>query len=462
MLKISKLKNTKFKRRIQKLSSKPFYYSDYLFYQDKFNNLCKIPTSGQDLSCFFGVQISSSPFVEKEFVYFQEKDTNKLGKISINGGKTTYFNFQTQDSPYVNDNYIYFRDMGGYLCKCDINGKNYIRYNALANDTPVIYDKFIYFQSYNSKLYRQSFDEKLPFECLDVLSKTSPFIYSNKLYFYIENLGLFQSDLNGKNFINLTTIINNYYSKENLITPIENVGCPKSKPFVKDDCVYFQNLSNRLVSYSLTYKKPIIYSNYQIFSSPFITEDSAYFVGKKDNDFETNILIRLQLFDILDVWGEGRTDHSGLITGFIEAKNTNLLTQKVKVIKDGKLVENDIPNLYPIDDYNDEKKLKFPIENDKFTYITSMGSPINKTTANEMYRVLKKTPGSVIILYGQDASELSVFEQENLRMNRLKKVDYQLSTPFNQIKLSYNIYHVYANFNDNTYPVIRDTYKDEL
>jgi GH18 family chitinase len=108
--------------------------------------------------------------------------------------------------------------------------------------------------------------------------------------------------------------------------------------------------------------------------------------------------------DLLDVWGEGRIDDRGLITGFVKAYNLNKSTQK---ISNGPDKGKNIPHLVPVYDYDYPV---FPIRDGMVRYITLMGAPITEQTAQEMYRVLNKDRGWVM-LYDPDETHRKTFEK---------------------------------------------------
>jgi hypothetical protein len=96
--------------------------------------------------------------------------------------------------------------------------------------------------------------------------------------------------------------------------------------------------------------------------------------------------------DILDVWGEGRIYNGNMISGFRQAYNLNKDTQK---ISNGPNEHRDIPNFIQVSNYDTPK---FPLADGIVNFMTVMNSPITAGTAKEMYRVLNKERG-VVILY---------------------------------------------------------------
>ncbi len=131
--------------------------------------------------------------------------------------------------------------------------------------------------------------------------------------------------------------------------------------------------------------------------------------------------------DLLDVWGEGRIDDNGFITGFGQAYNINKWNQK---ISNGPDRGKDIPNLLSVDDYDNPV---FPIQDGMVNYITLMGAPLTEGTAQEMYRVLNKTQG-VAILYAPSEEYKRIFERH--ARGFVYKPDEPLGAPFNEIKIS--------------------------
>jgi hypothetical protein len=132
---------------------------------------------------------------------------------------------------------------------------------------------------------------------------------------------------------------------------------------------------------------------------------------------------------LLDVWGEGRITDEGLVTGFNEALNLNHRNQR---ISNGPDKGKPIPNLFPVDDYENPK---FP--DDTFQYITLMGAPISVGTAKGMCRVLNASQG-YIYLYDPNASDFRTFEgiaasSDIVLKKRVPPTS--LSGPFNQITI---------------------------
>lgn len=164
--------------------------------------------------------------------------------------------------------------------------------------------------------------------------------------------------------------------------------------------------------------------------------------GQSDNQ---NILLpdykTLYEVPLLDVWGEGRLTCDGIITGFTDSYNLN------KRAIPSSCNEDPIPNLIKVDSYTPV----FPLDDNSVKYITIMGSPLVSEVAKEMYRVLDKASG-VVILYDIDEAGVAAFEAN---MGRLEyKPDDPLDRPFNQIKLHNPGYRIYG------FPGVHD--KDEL
>jgi len=143
--------------------------------------------------------------------------------------------------------------------------------------------------------------------------------------------------------------------------------------------------------------------------------------------------------DLLDVWGEGRIDDRGLITGFVQAYNLNKSTQK---ISNGVDKGKDIPRLVPVYDYDYPV---FPVKDDVVRYITLMGAPITEQTAQEMYRVLNKNNG-VVMLYDPDDTHRKTFEDH--KGNLVYKRNDPLNKPFNQITISPVYIYGFPNVTD--------------
>jgi len=147
--------------------------------------------------------------------------------------------------------------------------------------------------------------------------------------------------------------------------------------------------------------------------------------------------------DLLDVWGEGRINERGFITGFVQAYNLNKSTQK---ISNGPDRGKDIPNLVPVYDYDNPV---FPIKDGVVKYITLMGAPITEGTAREMYRVLNKKNG-VVMLYDPDEQQRKNFEKHMGKL--VYKPHDPLNKPFNEISI--HPVYIYG------FPQVRD--HDEL
>jgi len=121
---------------------------------------------------------------------------------------------------------------------------------------------------------------------------------------------------------------------------------------------------------------------------------------------------------LLDVWGEGYINDHGQITGFKNSQNLNKYNQKVS---NGPNRGKPIPNLIPVDDWDSPK---FPIADGMISNLTLMGAPINVDTAKEMYRVLDKTDG-VVLLYDLEEASIDTFE------SNMGQLMYQPNAPLN-------------------------------
>lgn len=130
---------------------------------------------------------------------------------------------------------------------------------------------------------------------------------------------------------------------------------------------------------------------------------------------------------LLDVWGEGRINDNGFITGFRDAYNINKGSQK---ISNGPDRGKDIPNLLSVDDYDNPV---FPIKDGMVHYITLMGAPLTEGTAQEMYRVLDKARG-VAILYGLSDEYRRIFARHAREF--VYKSSIALKEPYNEISIS--------------------------
>jgi len=145
--------------------------------------------------------------------------------------------------------------------------------------------------------------------------------------------------------------------------------------------------------------------------------------------------------DLLDVWGEGRINANGFITGFEQAYNINRWDQKVS---NGPNRGKDIPKLLSVDNYDNPV---FPIKDDMVSYITLMGAPLTEGTAQEMYRVLNKRKG-VAILYDLSDEHRRIFER-HARGLFVYKPNNPLGRPFNEISISPTYIYGIRNVRDH-------------
>lgn len=108
---------------------------------------------------------------------------------------------------------------------------------------------------------------------------------------------------------------------------------------------------------------------------------------------------------LLDVWGEGYIHYGSLTSGFQDSLNLNLFSQKVSSGPNSGL---NIPSLVSVNEYDNPV---FPIDSGSVEIITVMNSPIVTPVAQEMYRVLNKNTGYVILYgYVDGDSSLQNFE----------------------------------------------------
>ncbi len=121
-----------------------------------------------------------------------------------------------------------------------------------------------------------------------------------------------------------------------------------------------------------------------------------------DNEKQT-FAPHLETIHILDVWGEGRINISGFKTGFKTAYNFN---KGIQLVSNGADKDHAIPNLLPTFSYDDPR---IPLPGNCARYVTLMGAPIVKETADEILRVVDQYQGEVI-LYDPDSSAKQIFE----------------------------------------------------
>jgi hypothetical protein len=102
---------------------------------------------------------------------------------------------------------------------------------------------------------------------------------------------------------------------------------------------------------------------------------------------------------ILDVWGEGRvvdTDLNNQVTGF-DGDNVWNINKYDKRVSNGPNKGKKIPNLIGVASWYNPRFST--IVDGTVPYVTCMGAPITEESAAEMYRVVNKEKGAVI-LYG--------------------------------------------------------------
>jgi hypothetical protein len=127
---------------------------------------------------------------------------------------------------------------------------------------------------------------------------------------------------------------------------------------------------------------------------------------------------------LLDVWGEGRIVADKNTSGFYEAQNLNHIKQPVS---NGPNKGQAIPSLVPVESFDAPQ---FPIADGMVSYMTLMGSEIVPAAAKEMYRVLNKTNG-VVILYNAEPQDVDVFEKNKGKL--ILKPQDPLNWPFDEI-----------------------------
>ena len=239
----------------------------------------------------------------------------------------------------------------------------------LTLSSPYVYEDYIYFQGPNNELWKVKTDGTDSGRVKpDCMTLATPFVYLGYIYHRGSDSELWRVSLDGNTLERLT------FS-----------GKVHSNPVVYDNWVYY--LSNNQI-----------------------------------RKVRTGSLMPA----FIDVWGEGRivTDE-GIVTGFQEAMNLNMFGHEPV---SGPNKDLPIPNLIPIYDcYNPH----FNLDDGEISYITVMGSPIFAATAQEMYRVLNKDKG-VVILYGYPDNDSSlntfILNKGNLE---LKPSD-PLNSPFDE------------------------------
>ncbi|WDY58935.1 hypothetical protein [Pseudomonas sp. PSKL.D1] len=140
------------------------------------------------------------------------------------------------------------------------------------------------------------------------------------------------------------------------------------------------------------------------------------------------------MFQILDVWGEGRiVDSAGgkkIVTGFTHAYNLNKFDQQ---ISNGPFTGNPIPHLFPVYEYDAPR---FPLDDRSVMHITLMGAPITQEVAQEMCRVLGHS--GKVYLYDPNERHRRLFESvafdHGLHLEGRFSPE-ELEPPFNEITL---------------------------
>jgi hypothetical protein len=131
-------------------------------------------------------------------------------------------------------------------------------------------------------------------------------------------------------------------------------------------------------------------------------------------------------FELLDVWGEGRIDDEGFITGFDNSLNLNKNTQ---MISNGPKKGQPIPQQVAVFNYDYPQ---FPLADGAVQFVTMMGALVVTVTAQEIVRVLNPKTG-VVILYDPSSSDIRIFE-ENMG-NLVYKPNDTLKSPFDEISI---------------------------
>ncbi|MEG0859026.1 MAG: hypothetical protein RSD81_09525 [Pseudomonas sp.] len=140
------------------------------------------------------------------------------------------------------------------------------------------------------------------------------------------------------------------------------------------------------------------------------------------------------MFQILDVWGEGRivdsSARSPVITGFIDAYNLNKAGQR---ISNGPFTGEPIPHLLLVYEYTAPT---FPLDDRAVPHVTLMGAPITPGVAKEMCRVVS-LPGK-IYLYDPNEPDRRMFEAVAFEHGFHLEGRFdpaELEPPFNEITL---------------------------
>jgi len=143
-------------------------------------------------------------------------------------------------------------------------------------------------------------------------------------------------------------------------------------------------------------------------------------------------------FTLLDIGGEGRiTTNEGSVTGFTQAYNVNVRTQG---ISNGPHTGQPIPNLIPLESW-DLVPLRFPLPAGALaSYATFMGVPVRSNVCEEVYRVLDKARGVVMIW--ADHADREQFAATFLAAapGMVLKPEDPIGSPFNQIDMNSSDY----------------------
>lgn len=139
-------------KKTDKIFDPPQYNitSDYIYYVDSSNALCKVNFDGSDKTVI--AQDNTGPFIViKNWIYYiNHSDSNKIYKVKTDGSRRAKFVDENVISMNASDGYIYFslESKGTYKMKYDGTGVK--RLTDITGCDIHTYDKWIYFWDHSS------------------------------------------------------------------------------------------------------------------------------------------------------------------------------------------------------------------------------------------------------------------------------------------------------------------------
>ncbi|XP_037977723.2 low molecular mass lipoprotein PBMHP-6 [Plutella xylostella] len=148
-----------------------------------------------------------------------------------------------------------------------------------------------------------------------------------------------------------------------------------------------------------------------------------------------------ELVPLVDYWGEGRINSEFGVSGFADCYNVN---HEYQLVSNGPDRDFKIPNRIPVFDYSNCDTSAY-IKDNSVKVVTLMGSPLIKSCADDIARMVNVEEGKVIIYgFSENAAEVRVLETALNKKGLVFCHEYRLPELYKTLTL-FDRYRAYLN-----------------